>query len=237
METKCTGGARTLLEVRQGGDCNTCVGFAKFVENGNGTITITLTNGQSFTYRVSGSPGAPGPKGDKGDTGTGVLINQFPNLATIGAGSFESLMKDRVPVSISGGTLNVDGDELKGFAWFTGTPNPVAPYQVVNIYFAGQMLIGFFDYPGFYSSSHFGIKLHFRIIRLTNATLAYHFDVEYYSGGFFFTKQLLVSNSIDVVTIGGLNLSATAYDFNVMARSKSAGDITCKAIELFYIKR
>lgn len=100
MADKCTGGGRTLIEVVQPGDCTTCVGIKRFVNNGNGTITVVLTNGQSFTYTSVGTAGATGPKGDTGDTGVVMFHNKYPASQTAGlTGLFEVLDTTELPAN------------------------------------------------------------------------------------------------------------------------------------------
>lgn len=63
-------GAACTVNVGEQGEGG--VGVESIVDNGNGTFTITLTDGSSFTTdNLTGPQGARGGEGDKGDAGAG----------------------------------------------------------------------------------------------------------------------------------------------------------------------
>lgn len=255
----CSGGQITQLQVNNV-DCS-CVSISTIAWNTAGTqFTITLSNGQSITSPVLTGSTGPAPTVSFRVVGTalqysvdaganwtaiydfsalaggGVLANQFPALATLTT-NFESLLVGRTPYVLPLNTLNTDGDELSGFAQFS-TAAPTSSYlQRIRMTFNSVDMLGILDYPSFFASNVYMIRLGFSIVRVSNTTIKYQFITTYYGAEAAPSRSraVLSQGEIDLVSQGSLTLDATAYNIDVQAQSNVIGNITCDAFSLKYI--
>lgn len=214
MADKCVGGTRSILEVEQTGDCTECVGIASFVNNGDGTSTITLTNGQSYSFQSTGAAGATGatgatgaagavgpvgPTGPSGATNGNALLMSWITptkyLNTGGVG-FESMQN----YSLAGNRVSTAQDEIKIHAVidcdYTITPVvPTAPgsERQCSIFFGATDLLALAPAQMKAGNIH-KIEIDVSITRLSANTASYEATVKYYKDFILFGNY-----------VGGLN--------------------------------
>lgn len=168
-----------------------------------------------------------------GPSGTTVLANQFPELATLGT-AYESLLVGRTPYVLPANTLTSNGDEIKIHTVFVSNAAVSAGTQLVRNTFNGNAT----NTPlnvGFYAGNVKEIIIDIRLVRTSNTEAKYEqivtFNLESIGG---YNTTAVYHQEIQ--TIAGLNFTTTAYNIDAQGNSDTIGDISCKAFEVELLK-
>lgn len=137
MSNNCSTGKVSILECPPIG--NDCVGIKSIVFNTDNTMTVTLTDGTTYTSgSLKGAKGAKGDAGATGATGVVLLYNEYSNATTALTGSYQTLDS----FALAAAQLGADGDMIHIHAVFNVLVLPTNPdYNLVRIRLGGNDLI------------------------------------------------------------------------------------------------
>lgn len=249
MGTQCTDGLVTTLETKSGGDCN-CVGIKKVVQNADGSITITFTNGKTFTYIGKGNPG---PKGDPGAAGIILLHNDIGDYPTTVDNAYETLSEYTTDHTNDQKTLKSKGDMFRLYARLEAKTDPPVPIAssgrfIINGPGAVNLLIGGMAF-GFNNASNNVIEMHADVILKDNTAAAMYIKnfVHARIGNHFMNGFLPEYNysvpgafivSAKTQTLGGaaVDFQTDDYTISVEGYSKAKGDIILTDFRIEKIK-
>jgi len=206
--------------------CNDCLGSVQLQQGPAGPAGAAST--------VAGPQGPQGPKGDTGGAGgvgpegpTGGVILQTLTSASsdVTASSYTSALPGGTPWTVTGGTLDGDGDTLRLEVQQMPTISD-ASLAGMNIHIAAQdveigEITGLFDFPNIEILGPYAYKLKLDLVRVNATTLRVESHLQTFRllGGFSNYASEVIS--ADVKSIGNqLRSSQTltvnlASDFNI----------------------
>lgn len=180
------------------------------------TVSVNGTNGTDGT---DGAPGAAGAQGAAGQDGAAVLSNQISQSATTTTGSIEPLKTFSLPVN----TLNTNGDMIHIHAVFKSAVANAG--QIPSVSFNGSTVAGWF-----FSGNLGRCVMDVSISRLSNTSISFENNIKPITGTTGVTNQQINLP----LTIGGLNLTTTAYTIAARGYSVAVGDIICEELQVTY---
>jgi len=217
MSDTCGGGKVTLLQCADTG--STCVGIKSIVNNGDGTTTITLTNGNSTTYESQGEKGDTGATGAAGATEDAVLWNDVTDSTT--ATNAQETLKT---FPMAAGQMSTDGDILSIRARFRA--NADAKSKLCYVYL-GATLIASGEIKDTTTGLEFGVSL-----TRTDATAGkrdFWMDVKQTAFLFIYSQGRIYS-ALNAIAPTWAN----ALAITIQANDQTGNPITCELFQVIY---
>lgn len=204
-----------------------CDSIKSIVFNNDYTMTVTLTDGSSYTSPVlrgaTGPAGPTGPTGPAGANGAIVLVNTYPNDITLSSGSFETFANGSVVMAAN--QLSTDQDYVELFNSCTCLTNAASATRV--LFNGNTMFIA--GFAGTFGSGVIKIDTLIRLTRVNNTTVTFTMKLDFYNylvdtaGVYGYKEHSIIKQGN--ATITGLNLTTTAYTFAIQANSVTPGDV------------
>lgn len=177
---------------------------------------------------ITGTPGA------NGLNGVALLANQYPALATVGTGSFESLLEGRTPFILVKDTLKTDFDMIRGRVMMRRASS--AQNQLWQVIFNGTVIAS-----GAFGNNGDLWMIEFWITRASNTQAKHDSRSELYvSMGSVLYAATDNSVGFDTLalrpqTMAGLDLTSNDYLIDVQGNSVVVGDVICELFQLEYL--
>ena len=155
--------------------CNDCLGSVQLQQGPAGATGAAGAAGADST--VAGPQGPAGPAGPEGPTGPsgGVILESLTSASSdITAASYTSALPSGTPWTVTGGTLDGDGDTLRLEVQQMPTIDD-ASLAGMNIHIAAQDIeigsTGIFDFPNVEVKGPYAYKLKLDLVRVNANTL------------------------------------------------------------------
>jgi len=211
-------------------------GVTPTFQNTGTWIQVSYDNGSTWINlfslaSVTGATGATGAAGADGADGVAVLYNEFPNSSTIGTG-WETLVGGTYTLPLA--TLTTNGDELVLKVAFTTPREAGLGTKEVRLSFDGNPLNVSVPLALFGNLTRGEIAV--RFVRTSNTTAKVELKYSSFVSATGGANLYQVFNQT-LNTIGSLNFTTTAYDFEAEANSDVIGDITLESFEIIYYKK
>lgn len=207
-------------------ECNDCLGSVQLQQGPAGPAGPTGAAGADST--VAGPQGLQGPAGPTGPTGPsgGVILETLTSASSdVTAASYTSALPSGTPWTVTGGTLDGDGDTLRLEVQQMPTIDD-ASLAGMNINIAAQdveigVISGLFDFPNVEVLGPYAYKLKLDLVRVNATTLRVESHLQTFRllGGFSnYASEVIAA---DTKSIGNqLRSSQTltvnlAADFNI----------------------